>query len=144
MRRLLLLACCSSLLMAAPLRAQIQTAPLEQMPSNVRAPASAPRATATPTTPAPAATASPDAAEPPPVLPANPLRRALEAAATGGSGGMSYSGPSGAMNTSPEGSSCAVTCALTPQLEQHETSCGKGFTAMCQCDTQPYAGCRRQ
>lgn len=134
---------CLLCLFAAPLMAQITTAPLEQTPAAPR-PLPPPKSEAPAYEPAAPVQAQPQQSEPPPVLPQNPIRRALEAAATGGSGGMSYAGPSGAMNSSPNGSSCAVTCALEPRLEQHETSCASGFTAMCQCDTPPFAGCRRQ
>lgn len=109
------------LLSAGAVHAQIQTVPLQD------APASADRE-----------------AEPPPVLSQHPARPALEAVATGGSGGMSYSGPGGAMNTSPNGSTCIVTCATQPQLEQHRVDCPPGNTAFCQCDAQPYASCRAQ
>ena len=76
-------------LCAAMAQAQIETMPLESAPE-------------------------PKERAAPPVLPQHPLRRAVSAIANGGSGGMSYSGPSGAMNTSPEGSSCAVVCAMQP------------------------------
>lgn len=106
-------------------QAQIETTPID------RAPVSSPQQTYQP------------AHEPPPVLPLKPQRRAVEAVANGGSGGMSYAGPAGAMNTSPNGSSCAVTCNLEP-VEQYQANCNPGFTAMCQCDTAPLAGCRKQ
>ena len=79
----------------------------------------------------------------PPVLSAHPLRPALQAIAHGGSGGLSYSGPGGAMNTSPQGASCAVTCSETPR-EQYSIDCPAGNTAFCQCDDLPFASCRPQ
>ena len=87
--------------------------------------------------------AIPRAVNTPPVLPAHPLRPAIQAIANGGSGGLSYSGPSGAMNTSPVGASCAVTCALSPR-EQYSIDCPAGNTAFCQCDDLPFASCRPQ
>lgn len=80
---------------------------------------------------------------PPPVLPQHPRRAAISSIANGGSGGMSYSGPSGAMNTSPEGASCAVTCATRPR-ETYSIECPAGNTAYCQCDSIPYAACLAQ
>lgn len=120
-------ALCALAVLAMPARAQIETTPVDSASPPAQAPAATYRAPA----------------EPPPVLPQTPQRRALEAAANGGSGGMSYAGPSGAMNTSPNGSSCAVTCSLQPQ-EQYQVRCNPGFTAMCQCDTAPMAGCHKQ
>lgn len=120
-------ALCLLLVSAVPAFAQIDTAPMGSAPP--------------PNTVAPAY--GQGQGEPPPVLPQNPARRAIEAAANGGSGGMSYAGPSGAMNTSPNGSSCAVTCNVQP-LEQYQVKCNAGFTAMCQCDVAPLAGCRKQ
>ncbi|HVT34553.1 MAG TPA: hypothetical protein VHE37_03140 [Nevskiaceae bacterium] len=100
--------------------AQIETTPLDQAPVN------APRSVVVP-----------------PVLPPHPVRPAIQAIANGGSGGLSYSGPSGAMNTSPDGASCAVTCSLAPR-EQYSIDCPAGNTAYCQCDELPYAACRPQ
>ena len=81
---------CLMLLASAAGQAQIQTAPLQEAPSF-----------------------NPKSVVTPPVLPAHPVRPAIQAIASGGGGGLSYSGPSGAMNTSAEGATCTVTCALT-------------------------------
>jgi hypothetical protein len=123
---------CASLLlflMSLPVMAQIETAPIPPPAEQ--------------STELPPADAAPRVAEPPPVLPLRPRRRAHDAAARGGAGGMSYAGPSGAMNTSPQGSACAVTCTLQPP-EEHQVSCPPGYTALCQCDAPPYSVCRRQ
>jgi hypothetical protein len=130
---------CASLLLLISLSAaaQIETAPVDGAPVPIPQP---PEQGAP--VPPPAA-AAPRATEPPPVLPRYPNRRALDAAARGGSGGMSYAGPSGAINTSPHGAACAVTCSLQPP-EEHHVDCPSGFTAFCQCDEPPFATCKRQ
>lgn len=78
----------------------------------------------------------------PPVLPEYPRRRAIEALAIEG-GRMSYAGPGGAMTTSPQGGTCAVTCSLSPP-EEYQVVCPPGNIALCQCDEPPYAECRVQ
>lgn len=114
--RIAILSCLLTLISSVAL-AQIQTAPME----DARVPSE-----------------SSDA--PPPVLPSKPRRPAIEAA-TQSVDGVCYAGPSGAMNTSLSGSACAVTCGTKPQIEQYKTNCSLGQTALCQCDTEPYATC---
>ncbi|HUP92288.1 MAG TPA: hypothetical protein VM074_08580 [Solimonas sp.] len=117
---------------STPMPIEPQPAPAAQ-PAPVQAPAP---------TPAPAPRLVPaQRGAPPPMLSAHPRRRALEAAANGGAGGISYAGPAGAMSTAISGAFCTVTC---PDSMEYQVSCPPGFTAFCQCDSEPYAACRQQ
>lgn len=126
---------------------RVEPVPLEPFPlrgseSATTPPPMAPAATPRPAapTPRPRAETAVSRQTAPPVLPEFPRRRAIEAVAIE-SGRMTYAGPSGAMSTSANGGTCAVTCSLSPP-EEYQVACPAGQAAICQCDAPPYAECR--